>query len=493
MIDEQGRIALINHQVEVLFGYSRQELLGQQLECLLPERFHTLHLRHRHSYVQTPKVRPMGFGLDLYGRRKDGSEFPVDISLSPMRTRAGLFIISSIRDITERRQLEQLARAQQALLQAVLDALPSGVYLVQGEQACLVFANRAATEVWGATWMPGQPLQDFLHTHQIRVLGSDGHELTYDELATIRALRTGQAVRHFQEVIRQPDGTALPILFNAVVLRAQHFRHLESASAHTSGVLVVMQDITPLKTTERLKDEFIGLAAHELRQPLTVLKGFVDMLLVQTRRGRGVPLADWQEEALTEIMVATDRQIEFAEALLDVTRIQAGRLTLAVEPRDLIELARKVVRDIQSTTQQHTIHLHARSAPLVVPIDSLRIQQVLSNLLSNAVKYSPDGGAIEVDIQADQQQNQVVVQVRDHGMGIPVDQQPQVFQRFARAENARGIMGAGLGLYLCRELIERHAGRIWFESAEGQGSTFYIALPLISDAVPPWRDSIAPP
>lgn len=116
MIDGQGRIALVNQQVEMLFGYARQELVGQQLECLLPERFHKLHLRHRHAYMQTPKVRSMGLGLELYGWRKDGSEFPVDISLSPMRTRAGLFIISSIRDITERRRLDDLAQAQQELL-----------------------------------------------------------------------------------------------------------------------------------------------------------------------------------------------------------------------------------------------------------------------------------------------------------------------------------------------------------------------------------------
>src|SRR5947209_15656868 len=106
MIDERGQIVLVNQQVEVLFGYTRQELLGQELEYLLPERFHTLHLHHRRSYVQNPKTRSMGLGLELYGRRKDGSEFPVDISLSPLHTQAGLFIICSIRDITERRRLE---------------------------------------------------------------------------------------------------------------------------------------------------------------------------------------------------------------------------------------------------------------------------------------------------------------------------------------------------------------------------------------------------
>jgi PAS domain S-box-containing protein len=485
MIDDQGQIALVNQQVEALFGYKRQELLGRELECLLPERFHTLHLHHRRSYLENPKTRPMGLGLELYARRRDGSEFPVDISLSPLSTQAGLFIICSLRDISERSRLEHLARSHQALLQVALDALPMGVYVVQGEQAKLVFANRAATEVWGATWIPGQPMQDFLHTHSIRVLSSDGRELTGDQLATYRALRSDQQVHQYQEVIQRPDGTTLPILWSAVLLPAQYFQHLQSPDRQANGVLVGMQDISPLKATEQLKDEFIGLAAHELRTPLAALKGFADMLVVHTQRGRGAPLADWQEEALTEIMVATNRLIEFTEALLDVTRIQAGRLILTIEPRNLVDLVHQVVRGTQATSQQHTLHLHAEPESLIVPIDALRIEQVLTNLLCNAVKYSPDGGAIEVEIQAHWQQDQVVVQVRDHGIGIPVSHQPYVFQRFTRADNTQGAIGAGLGLYLCRELVERHGGRIWFESVEGQGSTFFVALPLSPDTSPP--------
>ena len=485
MIDERGRIALVNHQTEVLFGYSRQELLGQELECLLPERFHTLHLHHRCSYLQTPGVRPMGVGLDLYGRRKDGSEFPVDISLSPLRTAAGLFIISSIRDLTERRRLEQGARAHQALLQAMLDVLPSGVYLVQGEQVRLVFANCAATEVWGASWRPGQPMEDFLRSHHIGVLSSDGRELSYDELATVRAFRTGQPVYQYQEVIRQPDETMLPILFNAVVLPANLFQHLAGAGPGAGGVLVVMQDIASLKATEQLKDEFIGMAAHELRNPLAALKGFVEMLHVQSLRGLGGPLADWQQWALEEITVATDRLLDLTEALLDVTRIQAGRLVLRQAPCDLVALARKVVLQIQNTTQHHTIRLQAEAESLEVCIDAIRIEQVLTNLLHNAVKYSPAGGIIEVTIQIDRDQRLVVVRVQDHGLGIPADQQSHLFQRFARAHNAQGIVGAGLGLYLCRELVERHGGHIWFESVEGQGSTFFISLPRDVPAASP--------
>jgi PAS domain S-box-containing protein len=481
LIDEQGSIVLVNHQTERLFGYQREELLGQPLESLLPERLRTLHLQHRQRYFEHPVTRPMGIGLELSGQRKDGSEFPVDISLSPLRTQAGLFIISSIRDISERRHLEQLARARQELLQAVLDALPTGVYLAQGEQARLLFANRAAVDMWGARWQPGQPLTEFLSTHHIRMLASDGHELASDELAAVRTLRTQEPVLQYQEVIQHADGSALPVLFNAVLLPTALFEHLEKAEKGAGGVLVVMQDISPLKATEHLKDEFIGMAAHELRNPLSALKGFVEMLLIQSQRGHGAQLADWQQEAIEEINLATSRLVDLTEALLDVTRIQAGRLVLSLASHDLVVLIRQVVRRVQESSRQHHLSFQTEVESLVVSVDALRIEQVLSNLLFNAVKYSPDGGEIVLRLQVEQEQGQVVLAVQDRGIGIPAEQQACLFQSFARATNVQGIMGAGLGLYLCRELVERHGGHIWLESVEGQGSTFFITLPIISE------------
>ncbi|HZU68726.1 MAG TPA: ATP-binding protein [Ktedonobacteraceae bacterium] len=478
LIDEQGKIVLVNHQAEQLFGYSRQEFLGLDLEYLFPERFRTQHLQHRYTYLQDPAVRPMGPGLELYGRRKDGSEFPIDVSLSPMQTIAGLFIISSIRDITGRRRLEQAAHTHLTLLQAVIDALPSGVYLVQGKEAELIVANRAVSKIWGATWIPGQPLQDFLQTHHIQVLDSNERELAYDQFAITRAIRTGQPILQYQEVIRHADGTRLPILFNAVAFAPEYLQDLLATDVQSGGVLVIMQDITPLKAVEQMKDEFIGLAAHELRTPLAALKGFVEMLVLQTQRGKGPALADWQDEALAEIQVATSRLMEFSEALLDVTRIQAGRLILNVRYTDLVDLLQKVVQRVQASTQQHTLCLHTTAETFLVPIDALRIDQVFFNLLSNAVKYSPGGGVIEIDIRLDQQGREAIISIRDHGIGIPEHQQSLLFQRFIRADNTQGIIGAGLGLYLCREYIERHGGHIWFESVEHQGSTFFVSLPL---------------
>jgi signal transduction histidine kinase len=176
---------------------------------------------------------------------------------------------------------------------------------------------------------------------------------------------------------------------------------------------------------------------------------------------------------------AVQQLANLTEDLLDVTRVQTGQFQLDLHPTDLVALTRKVVERLQTTTTRHHLSFHTPYASLRVTADALRIEQVLSNLLSNAIKYSPGGGPIEVTLKETQTQ-EAILSVQDHGMGIPHEQQPYLFGRFVRADNARaaGIRGTGLGLYLCQELVERHGGQICFESEEGVGSTFFFTLPL---------------
>jgi signal transduction histidine kinase len=396
-------------------------------------------------------------------------------------------------DVTEARKLliERQAHAEtearRALLQTVIDELPSGVYLVSGRDARLVLANRAVTEVWGASWAYNQPMSDFLKTNDIRVFHADGRPMALEHLATLRAVQTSESVYHYQETIVHRDGTTLPILVNAVAIDPQVLGLSSQEEANSRpekpepAAIVVLQDVTALKEAERLKDEFIGIAAHELRTPLAVVKGFAQTLIVQTAHGKGPELADWQMEAIQDIDQATSRLVELTEDLLDVTRLQAGRLQLQFEPTDLVALVQRTVKRFRVTTERHQITFETAEENIVVTIDPRRIEQVVSNLTSNAIKYSPDGGNIEIAVRADMSANTALLCVHDSGIGIPAYQQGRIFSRFMRADNAHAhnIGGTGLGLYLCRELVERHNGRIWFESLEGHGSTFYVSLPLL--------------
>jgi PAS domain S-box-containing protein len=481
--DSAGHILLVNHQTEVLFGYDRSLLIGRPVETLLPPRVHAIHERHRAHYGAAPHTRPMGTNLDLYGRRQDGTEFPVEVSLSPLPSSGDLLVIAIVRDVTERARLEKEARVASqrrlALLQTVLDKLPGGAYLVRGPEARLVLANRAATEVWGASWGEGLSLSEFLCDSGVRYLTAEGQPLPLEQMITLQIVHGGPTTRQQRETVRRLDGTHLPILLSAVAIEGELLGEDASSGAERAAV-VLIQDISELQALEQLKDQFITVAAHELRTPLTAILGFASMLTVQTRLGRGPELADWQQEAIGEIEEASARMNTLVKDLLDATRIQAGRLELELAPLDLGATVCRCAARFQLSAQHHTISVQVPEEPVILEADGPRLDQVVGNLLGNAIKYSPQGGPISITVQVDHTSGWAEVRIQDAGIGIPADEQSLLFGRFVRASNVHDyhIPGTGLGLYVCRELVERHGGHIWFESGEGVGTTFFIALPL---------------
>lgn len=493
--DSVSRVIFWNTGAEELYGWSSKEALGRITHTLLKTNF-----PGSRADVDAFLEEHGRWDGELTHTCRDGRIVLVESSQMLVCDVQGhrTAILEINRDITERRHLEQAMQAVHAqtvarldVLQQIMDALPSSIYLVYGPDARLLLANRAAASVWGAIWRVDQPMQEFLATNGIEVFDSQGRVFASEHFATLRAVQKGETVLHHQETIRRPNGSSVPVLVNAVVLDSSHWKILAGEVAQEteptiqrapqgSVALVVHQDVSALKEAEYLKDEFIGVAAHELRNPLAVLKGFAEMLVYQTARGKGTKLAAWQREALEEIDEATSRLDKLTEDLLDVTRLQAGRLVLSRSPTDLVALVRRMMTQRQMTTRQHVFSLDTEHTSLEVEVDRTRIEQVLTNVLSNAIKYSPQGGPIELTLREEIEPHEVLLSIRDRGIGIPAGQQSRIFGRFVRAENARTseITGTGLGLYLSRELVERHGGRLWFESTEGKGSTFFMTFPL---------------
>ncbi|GAB4216505.1 MAG: hypothetical protein OHK0022_57690 [Roseiflexaceae bacterium] len=226
----------------------------------------------------------------------------------------------------------------------------------------------------------------------------------------------------------------------------------------------------------RARDQFLSIAAHELKTPLTSLKGYVDLMVRRMdRRNSG---DERERRALRVIGDQAQRLNRMITSLLDLTRIENGQLSIERAPLDLSALAQRLVEEIRPTTDRHTLHLEGAEAPLWIKGDELRLEQVLQNLIQNAIKYSPQGG--NVGVWLERRGDQALLRVSDQGVGIPADALPLLFRRFYRAPNVERlqISGVGVGLFVVREIIALHGGTIEVESVEGSGSTFCVTLPL---------------
>jgi len=360
---------------------------------------------------------------------------------------------------------------------AIFEAIPDSLTLYDHEGR-LVYANQAAWKLFALNRRAGMSslkLRELARLFQVR--DEDGKPLPYEWWSLARILHGEQIpeARAEKTLIRSLDGHDL--------LLSESGCPLYSGNHQLMGAALISKTA---RATEQLQDDFLALIAHELRSPLTTLLGYTEILRQKTERGAGGKLAGWQIEALETISRDAMQLVELTNDLLDVARLRAGVLEVHRCDADLVALAQRVVTRVQARARRHTISLQTTARHIVGALDVQGIERVLTNLLSNAVKYSPDASEILLTITEGPDAQVVVLAIHDQGIGIPKSQQPHIFRRFFRADNARarGIDGTGLGLYLCRALIELHNGRLWFESAEGKGSTFYVALPLMESQAP---------
>jgi two-component system, OmpR family, phosphate regulon sensor histidine kinase PhoR len=361
------------------------------------------------------------------------------------------------------RILRQCERRSQSIIECMAD----GILLVD-ENGDTIRANRAAVELFGAA-DPAELLKPFrMLGREFDVRTPDGVPIRSDGHAIARALR-GETVHHSEILIRRRDGTPVTLAASVAPVHEHRDNHITLAVA-------VLRDVTELKRLERLRDEFLSMAAHELKTPITTLKAYVQTL---QRFPAQAGSAD-QTEIFKLLDQQCNRVARLVQELLEVSRLQVGSLQLRPKPFDVADLADDVVSSLHRVVPDHHLVLEADRGAFVTA-DPERIQQVLLNLIDNAGKFSRPGSDIVVRVQ--RQGNQVVTSVADSGIGIAAEKQALLFRRFSQAhagtEHDRG--GLGLGLYICREIVARHNGRIWVDSVVGRGSVFHFCLP----AAPP--------
>jgi len=363
-VNSEGQITLLNEAAERIFGYSRGELLGSNVESLVPAAMRGGHSQHRGSYADHPKTRPMGTGLELQGQRKDGSLFPVEISLSPNWIEGSLHVIASVRDITERKLVE-------------------------------------------------------------------------DRIRILREQYTAELTAKNEQL---------------------EARNLEVEQAN------------------RLKNEFLASMSHELRTPLHTIIGFSEVLTEQLEG----PLNEKQQRFVGHILHDARHLLELINEVLDISKIESGRLELKRDAFDFNKCVEQVLAGILQQAVAKNIKLENKTSfhqPLYA--DQLRVKEILYNLINNAVKFTPEGGSVRVESSHDR--NFLHVSVCDTGIGIREDEQSSIFDKFYQVEDPLrgGREGTGLGLAITKHLVELHGGNISVVSRPGHGSTFKVTFPLV--------------
>jgi protein-histidine pros-kinase len=466
--NQTGRIVLANSQADALFGYDHGELLGTAVELLLPDRYRAGHVSHRSGFLSQPRTRRMGAGLELYGLRKNGDEFPVEISLSPLQTDEGTLVMSAIRDTSEQRRADQKFRG---LLESAPDAM-----VIANRAGEIVLVNAQTEHLFGyrREELLGRKVE-VLIPERFHAVHAPHRTAFFDE-PRARPMGAGLELHG-----RRSDGSEFPVEISLSPIETEEGTLVSSAIRDITDrrriESALQEKNAELERANHAKDRFLASMSHELRTPLNGIIGFAEFLV----DGKPGPLNEKQKEYLNDVLQSGHHLLHLINDMLDLVKIQAGKVKLSPQSFSLSEAIQEVRTGVHPIAEAKNIDvkIDVASVPDTVLLDRQRFKQILYNLLSNALKFTNEGGRVRIEASPDGATRFRLI-VSDNGIGIRSDDIGRLFTEFEQldAGTSRRFGGTGLGLALTRNLVAVQRGKIEVESELGKGSRFIVTLPL---------------
>ena len=490
MMNKDGYITLWNKAAEKIYGYSKKEALGKSLYRLLlpPKKYDAiLNPAHLDKFTKTGESQFIGKISELETLNKSGKIIPIEFSATLVKIQNQNYIFGVIRDISTRKENEkiliqntkeikdsQLAtlnvlediKVEKLKTEALLSGIGDGVLAID-QNFKITYANHIAEKLlgWTSKELIGKDVYD-----NITVKDDTNRTIAKGKRALSLAVKSGKTIS--SSIINpvyyvRKDKSKFPVAITAAPI---------NSDGKFSGAIDVFRDITHEIEVDKMKNEFISLASHQLRTPLSAIKWYAEILL----EGDAGKLDSEQAKFVNNISLSNQRMIDLVNTLLNISRIESGRIIIESNPIDLKELIFTVIHEFEPKIKEKKQKIIVNINPNLKKIncDPKLIFEVYKNLISNAIKYSPKEGEIQIFVSSDK--DNVISQITDNGYGIPKKDQTKVFTKFYRGENILKIEteGTGLGLYLIKSIIESSGGKIWFKSEENKGTTFWFSLPL---------------